>query len=695
MRPIFPVFIFLFLTSQLMQAQPDYRFFSPDSLIRVGVYYYPEHWPENQWNRDFANMAKMGFEFTHIGEFAWHFLEPEEGRYEFEWMDKALALADKHGLKVILCTPTPTPPAWMSTRYPDILLRTPKHIVARHGSRQHISWSSARYRTFTREIVQRLAQRYGNDPRVIGWQLDNEPSHYGIEDHGEEATRRFRQWCRSKYGSLDLLNLAWGTRFWSEVYTDWDQILPPNAEELPGFINPHQTLDYKRFSADEAADFLKFQYDILRENIAKSQWITTNFMGFHAPIDPWRSRDLDFVSWTSYPVSGYDNGHGDQGFRRGRASTLSFINDFYRPMSPLTGAMELQISQVCWGPIQPRMYPGSRKALLYHTLAGGNSFVCSYRFRTPTFNYEQDILGMVGPDGVTPTDGGLEYAEFIREVKKLRKTASRDAKMPEELARRKTAILWNADNLWQTSNVRHTDSWWYTVHQQGYHSALKSIGCPVDYIAEDHDFSAYPWLIAPAYELVDSELVDKWENYAEKGGNLILTCRTGVRNRSGWYWEAPRAQPIYDLIGAEVEFFDNLPPKEQGTVGMNGKTYIWNSWAESLKPRKGTEVVASQTNQFWQGSAVITHRKLGKGTVTYVGVDSQDKTLEKDLVVWLFGRQGVPVENYPESLVVEWRHGFWFAINYDGQSVKVPLPEGAKLISGKAELGPSEVVVWR
>ncbi len=680
--------------SGLLYGQNPRKFFKEQDIMKMGVYYYPEHWPEAQWDRDLKNMADMGFEFTHFGEFAWAFMEPEEGKFDFEWLDRAVALADKHGLKVIMCTPTPTPPAWMSTKYPEILMTNKSDRVIRHGTRQQASWSSEKYREFVQRIVTQLGERYGNDERIIGWQLDNEPSHYGREDYSAAAQKEFVKWLENKYETLDKLNNAWGTRFWSQYYTNWNQIRIPNELELIHFFNPHALLDFKRFNNSEAHEFLQFQYDILRADISNDQWITTNFMRYMEPIDPKASTGLDFTSWTDYPVQGYNLGIGEGGFRRGLPNDIGFGSDFFRPIHGFTGIMELQISQICWGPINPRLQPGMRKSFLYHVMAGGNEFTCSYRYRQPTFNFEQDIIGIVGTDGVTPSDGGEEYIEFMKELKILREKRPENPVIPKAYKDRKAAILWNADNMWATNYQKHTDQWNYMSHQFGYYNALKQLGCPVDYISEEQNMDDYAVVVVPAYELVDEALVEKWQKYVNQGGHLVISCRTGAKDRSGLYWEAKRSEPISTLIGADILYFDTLPDNVQGSVSVDGTNYAWNTWGEVLKPTSSTEVWGSYGNQFYKGKPAITHNKQGKGTVTYLSVDSDDKQLEKAVLKKVYERHNIKTADYPFGVTVEWHDGFWFAINYTDTAFELPIAAKNDIIIGNKTLQSGGATVW-
>jgi beta-galactosidase len=667
----------------------------PDShLFSTGVYYYPEHWPQEQWERDFKNMADFGFEFTHFGEFAWAFMEPEEGKYDFGWLDRAVELAAKYGLKVIMCTPTPTPPAWLTHKHPEVLIKNSLGISAVHGTRQQASWSSEIYRDYVGKITHELGRRYGKDARITGWQLDNEPSHYGWEeDYSEAAHKRFQQWLKAKYNNIEKLNREWGTVFWSQVYNNFEQVAIPNESRSPiDFINPHAMLDWKRFTADEAADFLRFQTEILRK-YTQNQWITTNYMAGYMPVDPWRSDYLDFITWTAYPVAGYGNGIGSEGFRRGDPYSVGFASDRFRPYSNgRTGVMEIQISQVSWGPYNPRLYPGMRKVMLYQTLSAGNSFACFYRYRQPTFGFEQDILGIVGTDGVTLTDGGEEIVEFMKEIQTLR-THLKSADIPADYKARRVAMLWNNDNYWSTMHRKQTDQWNFMGIFKGYYDIFKSMGCMVDIISEDADFSPYAVIVAPAYELADEALVSRWRDYAEKGGQLLLTARTATKTRTGHYPEAKRAEIISGLIGAQVDFFDNMPPSQTGKIIFNNQSYDWNTWAEGLTV-SSAKSLATFGDQFYKGQTAATRKEYGKGSVTFIGVVTNDNKLERDVVKDIFSRASIPFKNYPDGVIIDYVNGMWIGVNYSDKPYQVTKTTKQKFLIGNDVIPTAGVSVW-
>ncbi len=695
MRIISVTFIAV-MFSLLAAAQTPSPFFEPSKMMETGVYYYPEAWPESQWDRDFTKMAEMGFEFTHVAEFAWARMEPTEGNYDFAWLDKVLELADKHGLKVIMCTPTACPPAWLSTKYPEIFIVKGDGQHTQHGSREHYSWSSSKYRELSAKIVTEMAKRYGNDNRIWGWQLGNEPSHYGVVDYHPEAVSRFQAWLKNKYRTIENLNDAWGASFWSLTYNDFSQIVAPNwRTQVNGISSPHSVLDFKRFSADECAGYLSAQTTILKKNISPKQFVTTNFMQSHFDVDARRSKDLDFPTYTVYPVGGYSNGLGNQGFRMGDPWRISFANDYFRPINGTTGVMELQPGQVNWGAYNPQLYPGVVRAWLWNCFAGNLSFACSYRFRQPLAGTEQYHAGMVGPDGVTPSSGGLEYSRFMKEMRELRKQFNPKSGNPKEYEERRTAILFNIDNLWDTNIQKLTNQWDFEKTLCTIYSAIKSLGTPVDFISEEVAFEKYKVIVAPSYQLVDSVLVARWTKYVEAGGHLVLTSRTGQKDRNGHLWEMPLAGSISKLIGGEISFYDMLPADKTGGITTNGKPYNWNVWADVLENFPGTEVLATYSDQFYAGKAAVTSRKLGKGTVTYIGPSTNDMALEKSILQQVYSRAGLTTINLPEGVMMEYRNGFGITINYNSIAHEFDLPVNAKIISGSKIIAPAGVLVWK
>jgi beta-galactosidase len=672
-------------------AQSFEKFFPSRDLTTVGVYYYPEHWDPSQWERDFKNMAALGFEFTHFAEFAWAQLEPEEGKYDFAWLDRAVQLAAKYNLKVVMCTSTATPPVWLVRKYPEVLATDEGGTRMDHGARQHATFSSQFYRQYSLRMIEQLARRYGSDGRIVGWQLDNEPRRF--LDYGKDAPGRFREWLKAKYQTIDALNKAWGTNFWSGTYSSFSEINLPLHGQWG--MNLHQQLDHYRFADDETATFLDEQARVIRKYLKANQWVTTNYIPMYDVGYVGASRELDFNSYTRYMVYGADRGLGPRGYRVGEYSRIAMANDFFRPLKGMYGVMELQPGQVNWGAINPQPLPGAVRLWLWHVFAGGSKFTCTYRYRAPLYGYEAYHYGIVGTDGVTPTPGGREFAQFITDIKGLRQKAAPGAAVPAASARRRTGILFNTDNVQAINLNRQTTEWTTEGHYLKYYRALKAFGAPVDFVRDDADFAQYPVLVVPAYQMIDEAMIGRLTRYAEQGGNLVMTCRTGLQGRNGHLWEAKFYQPMWKLIGAEIESYDLPMAHAPNQVRFGDREYDWSSWGDLLKPWAGTETWATHQGDFYAGAPAVVSRRLGKGTVTWVGVDTRSGDLEKQVLARLFTQQGIPIENYPPGVLVEYRDGLGIAMNYSDSAYEMSVPAGAEILIGARTLKTADVLVWK
>lgn len=686
--------IAFFLTGLTARPQQKaFRFFQDNNLVTTGIYYYPEHWPESQWERDIRKIAAMGYEFVHLAEFAWFKMEPEEGKYDFNWLDKVVNLCSKYNLKLLMCTPSATPPAWMRIRYPETYIMDGHYIRGENGTRGLGSLVNPLYRSFVKRIVTEMAVRYGKNKNVIGWQLDNEPG--ANPDYSPSSQQAFRLWLKNRYKTIDSLNKAWGNAFWSQWFNDFDQVVIPNTN-LVGWWgnNPHALLDLKRYYADEQAGFLDFQAGILRKHISADQFVTTNYTAVCTGSDPLRTNYLDFATYTAYPNGGSDN-LGELGFRLGNPKTVLFAAEYYRSIGGPTGVMEMQPGPVNWGSYNPLLLPGTVRMWLYHSFGAGGKVACSYRFRQINYSSEQYHSGVIKTDGITPSPGGEEYMQFMQEIRDLRKQYTAGSTIPGKLASRSTAILWNLENYWTIDRQKQTwqwDTWNYPVK---FLEIAKSFGAPVDIIPETADLSNYKFVIVPAYEMADPQLVKKWTEYVANGGHLILTCRTATKNRQGHFWEGEMAMPISGLIGARIEATDMLSNSRSGEILMNSGIYKWNNWADLLVPEKNTDILATYSNQFYKGKAAVVRHKIGKGSVTYIGADTDDSRLEKDVLRNIFAGANVSTENYPEGIYVYWRDGFYVAVNYSSVNYEMELPNQAKILVGKKVLEPAGVLVWR
>lgn len=357
--------------------------------------------------------------------------------------------------------------------------------------------------------------------------------------------------------------------------------------------------------------------------------------------------------------------------------------------------MELQPGQVNWGSINPQPLPGAVRLWLWSVFAGGSDFICTYRYRQPLYGTEQYHYGIVGTDGVTVTPGGREYEQFMKEIRLLRKDYCPKEDKPETYLKRKTAILWNPENYWSIGRQKQNATWNTFAHVDKYYRTLKSYAAPVDFISEEKDFSQYPVMIVPAYQLADKKLVARWKKYVEEGGNLVLTCRTAQKDRFGRLPEAPFGSMIDELTGNHIEFYDLLLSQDPGQVKMDGKVYTWNTWGEILQPGTSNEVWATYTNEFYEGKPAVTFRKLGKGSVTYIGVDSSDGALERQVLDKLYSRLQIEVMNLPYGVTMEYRNGLGIVLNYSDQPYQFALPQGAKVLIGTPNIATAGVLVFK
>lgn len=685
-------FQLIILAAFAARSQDATRFFPEKDLVTTGIYYYPEHWSESQWERDIANISRMGYEFVHLAEFAWFKMEPQEGKFDFAWLDRVVGLCAKYKLKVLLCTPSATTPAWMREKYPETFVMDGHYIRGEHGTRGLGSIVNSKYRWFAGRIITEMGSRYGHNPNVIGWQLDNEPD--AKPDYSPSSQQAFRDWLKNKYKTIHALNAAWGTAFWSQWYDRFGQVIIPNTT-LVGWWgnNPHALLDFKRYSADAQAAFLDSQAVVLRKYISPDQFITTNYTAVATGSDPRRTKKLDFAAYTAYPNGGADN-RGKLGFRLGDERTILFAAEYFKATGGFSGVMEMQPGPVNWGGFNPLLLPGTVRMWLYHTFGAGGKIACSYRYRQILYSAEQYHAGVIRTDGITPSRGGEEYMQFMKEIRELRKLYQPGTRMPEKLAARKTAILWNLENFWSIDRQKQTyqwDAWNYPVR---FLELAKSFGAPVDIVGPGTDLSEYKVVIIPAYEMADTALVRKWKAYVAGGGHLIITCRTATKDVQGHFREGEWASALSGLIGAHITATDMMPGNSPGDIRMDSAHYYWNSWADLLTPDSGTDVLAIYNDQFYKGAAAVVRRAIGKGTVTYIGAATTEFKLEKGLLRNAYHEAGADTEDYPPGVYVYWRDGFYIAVNYSSEEYALKVPVTGKVLVGESVLQPGGVAVW-
>jgi beta-galactosidase len=661
--------------------------------MKIGTYYYPEQWPRNQWERDFDNIARMGLQIVHMAEFAWFEMEPRPGQFQFDWLAHCLELAKKRNLDVILCTPTAAPPIWLAQEHPETLPVDHNGFVTRFGGRRHYNPLSPAMHEATRRIVWAMTEQFAGHPSVIGWQIDNEYS--GAFDQSEVTHTAFRRWLREKYGDIHSLNRAWGNQFWNTYYTEYDQILMPRDRD-PRYANPHQCLDASRFWSWAWAHFNRLQVDILRSRIG-NRFITTNFMPLHLDANPGdMAKDLTLSAWDSYPIAPWEKGGEGENHRMADPASIGLVHDQMASYQNRWGLLELQAGQVNWSNTPVQLYPGAVRLWIWTAFAHGAEFLTTYRFRQPRFGIEMLHHGLVETDGVSPSPGGKQFAQVIREMKKLdlkRVPAWKDEPLD---APKTVGLVFDFEQLWYFNTMPQAKRWSQGRWLGLWYGALSRLGVRIKILRPGMPWPKdLPIVVAPSLQMMDEDLLIEMASYASGGGNLVLTCRTGWMDRNGQIWEGPTAKPILPLIGATVDSYDGMRDDLFAKVRFEGKQYEWGVWAEQLTPKAGTTVLATYDDQFYAGAAAITQVPMDKGSVSYFGVFSEQPLVDA-FCEYLANRIGLlkssPV--LPSRVQVLRRGPYRIALNYNDKPITLTVPPSARFAIGSATLGPADVAIW-
>ncbi|MBB6096590.1 beta-galactosidase [Deinobacterium chartae] len=638
--------------------------------LNLGVCYYPEHWPRDRWEGYAAKMKALGLRYVRIAEFAWSRMEPEEGVYTWEWLDEAIDVLHRAGLEVVLCTPTATPPAWLVRSYPEILAHDEHGRVREFGSRRHYDFASQTYRAHSRRITRELASRYGQHPAVVGWQTDNEFGCHGTtRSYGPASRAAFPHWLQQKYGSLEALNQAWGNVFWSQEYTAWDQILPPNLTVTEP--NPSHVLDYARFASDMLAEFQEEQIAILRE-LSPGRWVTHNFMIFFGDFDHYRASEaLDFVTWDNYPTGMLEffsdwvdeqtklrfarTGHPDlisfnhdlyRGLKQGRSSAAASANGNSPARQSGFWVMEQQCGQVNWAPYNPLPAAGAVQLWTTQAWAHGADTVSYFRWRAATMAQEVMHSGLLRHDETE--DRGFH------EVKALDRSG-----MPNGEVRAPVALLHDYESLWIFDQQRHNAGLSYWTQTLTYYCALRSLGIDVDIVHPDADLSAYRVIVAPALTLMPEARLQRLEAAAH-GARLVFGPRTAYRTESGRAFENGQFGSFKHLFGGRLLQFDSLRPGLTVGVGEHRVT----TWAESFEPREGQSLHSYGDGPLEGQCAVLRH-----GNVTTVGAHSA--TLVREVLREVLREAGLSPQDLPEGVRISRRAGVSAWLNFNSEPITV------------------------
>jgi beta-galactosidase len=634
--------------------------------MELGVCYYPEHWPEETWEPDGERMKVLGLTWARIGEFAWSRLEPNPGELDFGWLDEVLDILGEAGLKVVLGTPTATPPKWLCDKYDDIYPVDAAGRVRGFGSRRHYCFNSASYLRETERIVTLLAERYGHHQAVGAWQTDNE---YGCHDtvrcYCENCREAFRTWLERKYGSIEALNAAWWNVFWSMEYRDFGEIELPNSSLTEA--NPSHLLDYYRFASDSVIAYNRLQVEIIRPRSPRP--ITHNAMGYFGDYDHFKlARDLDILTWDSYPLGTLEESPLPEEvktrfLRAGHPDLIGFMHDlYYGAKGKPFWVMEQQPGQVNWASSNPLPAPGAVRLWSQQAFAHGAEVVSYFRWR-PAPGAQELMHAGLNLHGGTPDRASAEVKRVAEELAHIEGNTDK---------RGNIALLFDYENLWATNIQRHAQGWDYWGLQLAYYTTLRGFGLDVDLIHPSFELTPYKLVFAPALHLVDEALARQLEAYVAQGGRLVIGPRSGFKWPSGTV-HAPAPGPLADLMGVRINHVDALPPYARAEVELAGNTFSYHTWADLLTPTTA-EVLARYQTDAYANEAAVTRNTFGEGICTTLGMWGS-RELHQALFASTLEETGIELLELPEGLRVSRRGQLRYLLNFNPYAVTVPSPQ--------------------
>ena len=634
------------------------------SAILMGTDWYPEQWPESRWEEDLRLMEAANLKVIRLAEFAWSRMEPSEGHYDLDWLERAISLAAKHHIVSVIGTPTAGPPAWLTQKYPDTMRLDENGHRATHGNRAHGSVSSPRYREFCRRIAEQMAIRFGHNPNVVGWQIDNEYG-YALMSYDDVARRQFQDWLQAKYKTLDNLNSRWTTSYWSQTYDNWAEIPIPIGGHNPGLM-----LDWERFVTYTWTSYQQNQIDAIRKQADARQFITGNFMGFFDGFDHYQiSEPLTFASWDDYVGSG----HVDPVYN-GLAHDLT--RGFKRQNF---WVIETQPGAVNWAPVNNFLNRGEARAMAWQAIGHGADDVNYWQWRS-ALNGQEEIHGvLVGPDG-TPVPFYDEVSQTAHEFAQV------ESSFRDTIPVSQVALLYSYDSHWAIQFQKHTEKYDDIGLLKSYYRALRHLSQSVDVVSAYAPLDSYKLVVAPSLNVLPKDLSDHLLEYVRNGGQLVLGPRSGMKDEFNAL--LPQRQPGYlvDALGARVEQYYALEKEfpVSGTWG-SGTASIW---ADQLK----TGVLDAEpllkygkSNGWLDDQPAAVTRSYGKGRITYIGAILDDKLMAA-AAEWMVQKSGVtPVfGSLPEGVEVSRRTGggkqVFILINYGQESRRVTLPRPMKVL---------------
>ncbi len=662
-------------------------------MFYFGVDYYPEHWPEERWPVDAGLMARAGINLVRLAEFAWSRMEPREGEVEFDWLDRAISILASHDIRVVLGTPTASPPPWLMSQHPDAFRVDSDGRRVTFGNRREYCPNSPAYHDHSRRIVSLMARHYADHPSVIGWQVDNE---FGDRCYCPVCARAFQDWLQRRYRTLDEVNEQWGTVFWSHEYSDWAQVPVPAG--TGGSPNPGLALDFHRFMSDSYVAYQQLQVELLRQECPR-HLVTHNLMGFGYDLIDYfdLAHPLDVVAWDNYQRTQWamDAEVDPTGGALG-ADTMRGLKgqNFW--------VMEQQAGSGGWEVVSVPPRPGELRLWAYQAIAHGADAIVFFRWRTARFGTEQYWHGLLDHDGHT----SRRYEEIKRMGTEIAKVGSQ---IQGSTIRPAVAMILSYDSRFAFQVQQTNPQFSYPEHLQQVYQAFHRRHIPVDIVAPTADLSGYRLVLAPALHVVSTAAAENLKHYVEAGGVLLVTPLSGMKNEANATVDARFPGLLAELCGVEVEEYDSLGPGMHNALQFTVPRLAARSplpatiWCDVLEP-KGAKIVATYCDDYYAGKPAITLNRWGKGQVVYVGVLGDGRVYD-ELAGWFCDLAAVrPLLDAREGIEVteRWQgdRRLLFVLNHTGSEQPVALDgryldlfDGSRVREGSVSLMPRDVLI--
>ncbi|WPP39921.1 beta-galactosidase [Paenibacillus hunanensis] len=630
--------------------------------------YNPEQWDHGTHLDDLELFKQAGIDIATLNVFSWARNQPDEVTYNFEWLDNYINSLYESGIYTCLATSTGAHPAWMATRYPDILRVEKDGRKRKFGGRHNSCPNSPTYRHYSVEIARRLAERYREHPAILVWHISNE---YGGECYCDNCEKAFRVWLKQRYGTLDAVNKAWNTAFWGHTFYDWDEIVVPDhrSEEWGENSSSFQgiSLDYTRFNSDSMLECYQLEYDAIR-SIIPDALITTNLMGFYKPLDYFKwAKHMDIVSWDNYP---------------GLNTPVSFTALAHDLMRGLKDGdpfmlMEQTPSQQNWQPYNSLKRPGVMRLWSYQAVAHGADTVMFFQLRRSIGACEKFHGAVIEHAGHANTRVFRETSALGHELQKL------GDQLLDSRIEASVAILFDWDNWWAIDKSSGpTVALKYVEQIHKYYKALYNRNVQVDIVSVDSDLSGYKLVIAPVLYMVKPGLAAKLEQFTENGGTFVTTFFSGIVNENDLVTLGGYPGELRKLLGIWVEEIDALLPSMRNsivmkeTIGELSGSYECGMLCDLLHT-EGADVLAEYGTDFYKGMPVLTRHAFGKGEAWYIASDGEESFIA-GLLQHLCQQQSIqPVLDTPAGVEAGRRvkdgQAFLFLLNHNAEAATVEL----------------------